>query len=37
VKFSRCALSLPIFPGITDAQINLVTSSLIDIVRNASR
>ena len=37
VKYSRCALSLPIFPGITDEQIDLVTSSLIDIVRNASR
>ena len=37
VKYSRCALSLPIFPGITDQQIDLVTSSLLDIVRNASR
>lgn len=36
VKYSRCALSLPIFPGITDAQLDLVTSSLLDIVRNAS-
>jgi len=37
VKYSRCAMSLPIFPGISDAQLDLVTSSLIDIVRNAAR
>lgn len=37
VKYSACALSLPIFPGISDPQLDLVTQSLIDIVRNASR
>ena len=37
VAYARCALSLPIFPGLTDAQFDRVVTSLLGIVREAAR